>query len=94
MAITSPTGKMTEDTIESVVQNHDLGIRLLLDKGHRERPEVLGNLRERETAVVQHVRTFLQLREITRREEGSDPLRLIKRLAHFTPATDLMKPAL
>lgn len=27
-------------------------------------------------------------------EEGSDPLRLIKRLAHFTKATDLMKPAL
>jgi len=27
-------------------------------------------------------------------EEGSDPLRLIKRLAHFTRATDLMKPAL
>ena len=25
-------------------------------------------------------------------EEGSDPLRLIKRLAHFTRATDLMKP--
>jgi membrane dipeptidase len=27
-------------------------------------------------------------------EEGSDPMRLIKRLAHFTRATDLMKPAL
>ncbi len=27
-------------------------------------------------------------------EEGNDPLRLIKRLAHFTQATDLMKPAL
>jgi membrane dipeptidase len=27
-------------------------------------------------------------------EEGNDPLRLIKRLAHFTRATDLMKPAL
>jgi membrane dipeptidase len=27
-------------------------------------------------------------------EEGSDPLRLIKRLAHFTRATDLMKPFL
>ncbi|MBX7210961.1 MAG: dipeptidase [Verrucomicrobiaceae bacterium] len=27
-------------------------------------------------------------------EEGSDPLRLLKRLAHFTNATDLMKPAL
>ena len=27
-------------------------------------------------------------------EEGSDPLRLIKRLAHFTRATDLMKPDL
>ena len=27
-------------------------------------------------------------------EEGSDPLRLIKRLAHFTRATDLMKPHL
>jgi membrane dipeptidase len=27
-------------------------------------------------------------------EEGSDPLRLIKRLAHFTKATDSMKPAL
>ena len=27
-------------------------------------------------------------------EEGSDPLRLIKRLAHFTMATDLMKPGL
>ena len=27
-------------------------------------------------------------------EEGNDPLRLIKRLAHFTKATDLMKPAL
>jgi membrane dipeptidase len=27
-------------------------------------------------------------------EEGNDPLRLIKRLAHFTHATDLMKPAL
>jgi len=27
-------------------------------------------------------------------EEGSDPLRLIKRLAHFTHATDLMQPAL
>jgi membrane dipeptidase len=27
-------------------------------------------------------------------EEGSDPLRLIKRLAHFTRATDLMKPEL
>ena len=27
-------------------------------------------------------------------EEGSDPMRLIKRLAHFTKATDLMKPAL
>ena len=27
-------------------------------------------------------------------EEGSDPIRLIKRLAHFTRATDLMKPAL
>ena len=27
-------------------------------------------------------------------EEGSDPLRLIKRLAHFTRATDLMKPVL
>jgi membrane dipeptidase len=27
-------------------------------------------------------------------EEGNDPLRLIKRLAHFTLATDLMKPAL
>lgn len=27
-------------------------------------------------------------------EEGSDPMRLIKRLAHFTRATDLMKPVL
>ena len=27
-------------------------------------------------------------------EEGSDPMRLIKRLAHFTKATDGMKPAL
>jgi membrane dipeptidase len=27
-------------------------------------------------------------------EEGNDPLRLIKRLAHFTRATDLMKPSL
>jgi membrane dipeptidase len=27
-------------------------------------------------------------------EEGNDPLRLIKRLAHFTQATDLMQPAL
>ena len=27
-------------------------------------------------------------------EEGNDPLRLIKRLAHFTKATDVMKPAL
>ncbi|RBP43767.1 membrane dipeptidase [Roseimicrobium gellanilyticum] len=27
-------------------------------------------------------------------EEGSDPLRLIKRLAHFTHATDMMKPQL
>jgi membrane dipeptidase len=27
-------------------------------------------------------------------EEGSDPLRLIKRLAHFTHATDMMKPEL
>jgi membrane dipeptidase len=27
-------------------------------------------------------------------EEGNDPLRLIKRLAHFTQATDLMKPEL
>lgn len=27
-------------------------------------------------------------------EEGSDPMRLIKRLAHFTRATDLMQPAL
>jgi membrane dipeptidase len=27
-------------------------------------------------------------------EEGSDPMRLIKRLAHFTKATDLLKPAL
>ncbi len=27
-------------------------------------------------------------------EEGSDPMRLLKRLAHFTRATDLMKPAL
>ena len=27
-------------------------------------------------------------------EEGNDPLRLIKRLAHFTRATDAMKPAL
>ncbi|MCX6853934.1 MAG: membrane dipeptidase [Verrucomicrobia bacterium] len=27
-------------------------------------------------------------------EEGNDPMRLIKRLAHFTKATDLMKPAL
>jgi membrane dipeptidase len=27
-------------------------------------------------------------------EEGNDPLRLIKRLAHFTRATDLMSPAL
>lgn len=27
-------------------------------------------------------------------EEGNDPLRLLKRLAHFTRATDLMKPAL
>ncbi len=27
-------------------------------------------------------------------EEGNDPLRLIKRLAHFTRATDLMKPVL
>jgi membrane dipeptidase len=27
-------------------------------------------------------------------EEGCDPMRLIKRLAHFTKATDLMKPAL
>ena len=27
-------------------------------------------------------------------EEGNDPLRLIKRLAHFTHATDLMKPGL
>jgi membrane dipeptidase len=26
-------------------------------------------------------------------EEGSDPMRLIKRLAHFTKATDLLKPA-
>lgn len=26
-------------------------------------------------------------------EEGSDPMRLIKRLAHFTHATDLLKPA-
>jgi membrane dipeptidase len=27
-------------------------------------------------------------------EEGNDPMRLIKRLAHFTKATDLMKPGL
>jgi membrane dipeptidase len=27
-------------------------------------------------------------------EEGSDPMRLLKRLAHFTKATDLLKPAL
>jgi len=27
-------------------------------------------------------------------EEGSDPMRLIKRLAHFTKATDALKPAL
>ena len=27
-------------------------------------------------------------------EEGSDPMRLVKRLAHFTKATDLLKPAL
>jgi membrane dipeptidase len=27
-------------------------------------------------------------------EEGSDPMRLIKRLAHFTKTTDLLKPAL
>jgi membrane dipeptidase len=27
-------------------------------------------------------------------EEGNEPMRLIKRLAHFTKATDLMKPAL
>lgn len=27
-------------------------------------------------------------------EEGNDPMRLIKRLAHFTRATDMMKPAL